>query len=84
MILEASLTPEMHRNPRIMRNSTDFTYFHEKAEIAEIHDFLSTSRLGVAEPSRNLPRRYDYKGFATPGERRHPLQRNIVNSVEFI
>ena len=67
MILEASLTPKMHRNHRNMRNFTDFTYFHEKAEMAEIHDFLSTSRLGVAEPSRNLPRRYDYKGFATPG-----------------
>ena len=58
--------------------------FTKKAEMTEIHDFLSISRFGVAEPSRNLPRRYDYKGFATPGERRHPLQQNIVNTIKFI
>ena len=41
--------------------------FTEKAEMTEIHDFLSISRFGVAEPSRNLPRRYVYKGVSTPG-----------------
>ena len=44
----------------------DFTYFHENAEMAEIHDFLSISCFGVAD-SRNPPRRYDYKGFSPRG-----------------
>ena len=43
--------------------------FLRKAEIAEIHDFLSISRFGVAEPSRNLPTHYDYKGFSPRGRR---------------
>ena len=41
--------------------------FTKKAEMTEIHDFLSISRFGVAEPSRNLPRRYVYKGFSPRG-----------------
>ena len=59
--------PENAQKSQNMRNFMDFTYFHEKAEMAEIHDFLLISRFGVAEPSRNLPRRYDHKGLSPRG-----------------
>ena len=74
-------------NAQKSQNHAEFHGFHvfsRKKRKLRKFDFLSTSRLGVAEPSRNLPRRYDYKGFSTPGERRHPLQQNIVNSIKFI
>ena len=66
-LLNAGVDPLMSKNMRIFSWISHIFMIFEK--IMEIHNFLWISHFGVAEPSRNLPRPYVYKGFSPRGRR---------------